>query len=168
MKRIFFVIIAITVSIPIYAQLVCVQVIEYGLPDESEIQETSTHIENGIMNAMFDMGYIVSNEEIYRLSLSWNRSKNIPNTAIPLRQAKEGGATYLLLAILNYSSFKEADYVRWAPTSISFSLRNVSDGKIILEKKELFNHSSFSLREYIRESEKHTSGFFRDIRGIEK
>jgi hypothetical protein len=80
-------------------------VVETGLAEESRRPQSSLLWENGMMDAFFDAGHIVSNAPIMRIpELSGEKTtEKLPDPIrTELDQARNGGADYFIVVLLEY------------------------------------------------------------------
>ncbi|MDR2048038.1 MAG: hypothetical protein LBP69_01140 [Treponema sp.] len=79
-------------------------VVETGLAEESVRPQSSLLWENGLMDVFFDAGHIVSNAPIMRIPEK--TAEKLPGPArIEFDEAKNGGADYFIVVLLEYSPF---------------------------------------------------------------
>jgi hypothetical protein len=84
-----------------FAHTVSFLVIETGIRQENPAVESTVIWENGLMDAFFDAGHIVSNAR--NLRISRHPSKDFPDEARgDLEEAREGMVDYFILAFLDY------------------------------------------------------------------
>lgn len=78
-------------------------VVETGLAEESARPQSSLLWENGLMDVFFDAGHIVSNAPIMRLMEK--TAEKLPDLVRgELDQARNGGADYFIMILLEYSA----------------------------------------------------------------
>jgi hypothetical protein len=79
-------------------------VVETGIPEQSERPQSSLLWENGLFDVFFDAGHIVSNAPIMRIP-----EKTTEKLPGPVRgeldQARNGGAEYFIVVLLEYPAF---------------------------------------------------------------
>jgi hypothetical protein len=76
-------------------------VVETGLAEGSVRPQSSLLWENGLMDAFFDAGYIVSNAPIMRIPEK--TTEKLPGPVrIELDEARNGGADYFIVVLLEY------------------------------------------------------------------
>jgi hypothetical protein len=77
-------------------------VVETGLAEESVRPQSSLLWENGLMDVFFDAGHIVSNAPIMRIP--GKTTEKLPDPVRnELDQARNGGADYFIVVLLEYS-----------------------------------------------------------------
>ncbi len=124
--------VALAVSVP--AATVSVQVVESGLPTDATVPEASSAWEAGLLDVCFDAGHIVSNAPILRVPENWS-----PDDAT-LAAAREGGADFLILALLEYDpalaghTSADGSAVRRSPLRVICRLLAVHPRRQIAEK----------------------------------
>ena len=100
---VFLLFLAFFAAIPAGAAMISVMVIETGLPLDNQANRNSIQWENGILDVYYEMGHIVSNTPIMRLT-------QIPCEGFPdeaerdYEEARETGMNYFVIAIINYPS----------------------------------------------------------------
>ncbi|MDR1390375.1 MAG: hypothetical protein LBJ31_10430 [Treponema sp.] len=91
---------------PLGAATVSFLVIETGLPMNGEIASSSKVWENGLLDAFFDGGHIVSNARLLRLEDDGTLKKSGALPAVvkaDFDDAREGGADFFVAAFLRYA-----------------------------------------------------------------
>jgi hypothetical protein len=98
---------AAALALPLGAATVSFLVIETGLPLNGEIAASSKVWENGLLDAFFDGGHIVSNAGMLRMDDAGGSQKageDFPPLASgDLEEARLGGADFFVVAFLAYS-----------------------------------------------------------------
>jgi hypothetical protein len=125
MKRIFFLTTFITMlGLGVQAETIFLSLLEQT-PDVKLYKfESSSAWESGVLDALFDMGHIVSNTPIETPS-----SFDIKET---LHIARDGGADYVLVAQLNYTAIPDnTSQKRAIPAMIHFFLYSVKTDQLI-------------------------------------
>jgi hypothetical protein len=88
-------------TLPLQGATVLFLVIETGLGEEEKVNEYSNLWENGLLDVFFEEGHIVSNSPVLRLAEK--PEGEFPGQASEdLSGAVDGGAGYLILAILDF------------------------------------------------------------------
>jgi hypothetical protein len=89
-------------------------VVETGIPEQSERPQSSLLWENGLFDVFFDAGHIVSNAPIMRIP-----EKTTEKLPDPVRdeldQARNGGAEYFIVVLLEYPASGEPPVSGTAP-----------------------------------------------------
>ncbi|MDR0599865.1 MAG: hypothetical protein LBG84_07290 [Treponema sp.] len=123
---------------PLSAATVSVLIVESGLPSGAARTESAVVWENGLLDALFDAGHIVSNIPILRLDAA-------PGREIPLEarhgfyEARAGGADFFIMVLLTYgnpggsSSAGPETGGRPVPSGVFISVFTVSNEKLIYE-----------------------------------
>ncbi|MDR3171439.1 MAG: hypothetical protein LBU17_07410 [Treponema sp.] len=94
---------SVFLMLPLSAAMVSFLVIETGRRENIPVHELTDLWENGLMDAFFEAGHIVSNAPIMRLAIK--PDKDLPDEAQgDLREALAGGSEFLILALLDYES----------------------------------------------------------------
>ncbi|MDR2110265.1 MAG: hypothetical protein LBP32_03050 [Spirochaetaceae bacterium] len=120
-------------------------VIETGL-EEEKTAEASAHWESGLMDVFFEEGHVVSNAPIKRLAQK-------PETVFPeearadFNDAREGGADFFILALLDYR--KTAEDPAPKPQGISLRLFRVNPYQFIVEQRHSGGSSAPVSEEFI-------------------
>jgi hypothetical protein len=83
------------------AAMVSFLVVETGLAEESARPQSSLLWENGLMDVFFDAGHIVSNAPIMRIPEKTTEKLPDPVRS-ELDEARNGGADYFILVLLEY------------------------------------------------------------------
>ncbi|AEJ19590.1 hypothetical protein [Gracilinema caldarium] len=125
MKRIFILLIFITIiGFDLQAETIFVSLLEQT-PDMKLYKfESSSAWESGVLDALFDMGIIVSNTPIENTS-----SFNIKET---LQLARQGGADSVLVAQLTYAAIpNKTSQKRATPEVVHFYLYSVKTDQLI-------------------------------------
>jgi hypothetical protein len=103
-KHLAFVLFFAMALLPLQAATVSFLVIETGLPMNGEIASSSRVWENGLLDAFFDGGHIVSNASLLRLEAADSQDEKFPPLASgDLEDAREGGADFFVVAFLSYT-----------------------------------------------------------------
>lgn len=117
---------------PLSAAMVSFLVIETGFREDVPVQEFTSLWENGLMDAFFDAGHIVSNAPIIRLVLK--PKKELPDEArADLDEAMSGGAEFFILALLDYQGVSDRGVGR--PQSIALRLFRTKSGTLLFEQQ---------------------------------
>jgi hypothetical protein len=117
-------IIGIFINITISAAMVSFYVIETGLSEEANVQQ-SILWENAFMDVFFDAGYIISNAPVLRLESKPSDIMKI----VDIQEAGIFGIEYMFIVQLDYKN------TILAPDEISFYIYKVSGQELIVEKK---------------------------------
>ena len=105
-------------------------VVETGLQAESRAGEYSTLWEDGLMSVFFDAGHIVSNGTVLRLEK--NPTKDFPEEVqADFAEAREGGADFFVLALLEYRS--QGGAIK--PSGVSLRIFSVASRKLIYQQR---------------------------------
>ena len=140
-KCLFFqVLFGVIFAININAATVSFLVIETGLPPETGINQHSVLWENGLLDVFFEAGHIVSNAPIKRLNSK--PMEEFPREAMgDLNDAREGGAEFFILALLEYNGVQ-------APDKISLRMFKLNPYKKIFEQQHNGKRSNSTREEY--------------------
>mgnify|MGYP005836050321 CR=1 FL=1 len=127
----------VMIGVGLQSETVFVSVLEQT-PDMTLYNfEASSAWESGVLDALFDMGAIVSNTPIQAF-LSFDKNE-------ALQLARDGGADSLLVVKLDYLIIpKEKTNIRPVPGTVHYSLYSVLSGKLL--KQLSYNPSSLSER----------------------
>ena len=128
-RIVFFVILAGFLSICISAATVSVQIFESGIRKDAPRVEASTAWENGLMDALFDDGDIVSNAETTRLV-----KPGLPSSSVGLVEALNGGAEFIVHISLEYA--KPKDKTRLSPYGVTYRLSDESGRSLLQDEKK--------------------------------
>lgn len=111
--------------------------------------EASSAWESGVLDALFDLGVIVSNTPVQG-SATFNRDE--------ARQiAREGGADLLLIVDVTYPIIpEEKSKIRAVPSTVRFSLIAVDSGRLIKELQYIPTKQSETLDEDKETAKKQT------------
>jgi hypothetical protein len=119
-------------ALPLPASTVSVLVIETGRNGDNPIKEYSTLWEYGILDVFFEAGHIVSNAPI--MQTLRKTAKELPDEArTDMQEAKEGGADFFILALLDYNS-SDGGGAAGKPTAVSLRLFKTSGDKAIYQE----------------------------------
>jgi hypothetical protein len=130
----FFVFVSIAALIPVSAHTVSFMVIETGLPQGQGMTEYSNLWENGLLDAFFDAGHIVSNAPVLRLDAP--SAKQFPDEAKEsLNEANEGGADYFILALLDYQETGGVKLPVLRPRQVSLRVFKTNPFRFVREEK---------------------------------
>lgn len=140
-KRIFFAILIMVLSISgAMAETVFISLLEQSSDGEFHNFESSSAWEAGVLDALFDLGAIVSNTPI--------QTKDAFVLDEALRSAKEGGASSVLVVELDYKVIPTKDIKnRPAPVTIHFTLYETDSGTIKNELKYIQQDPSLNAEE---------------------
>ncbi|MDR2965791.1 MAG: hypothetical protein LBU88_08455 [Treponema sp.] len=116
------------ISVSAYANLISFYIVETGLPLEGERNRSSMLWENAFLDVFFDAGFIVTNYPMMRLPEK-PRSNIIEAAGFDIREAREAGVDYILIAHLDYSDPANA------PDNISFYVFKVNNHLVVYEKQ---------------------------------
>ena len=117
---------------------ISVLVIESGLSGESAGNVYPFLWENGLMDAFFDSGHIVTNAP--KIQIDGKPDADFPAEAErDFNNAKEGGMNYFLIALIDYST-----------PLVSLRLFDIKSTKMVLEQK----HAVTTLRNTKEETDK--------------
>jgi hypothetical protein len=130
-------------ALPLPASTVSVLVIETGRNGDNPVKEYSTLWEYGILDVFFEAGHIVSNAPI--MQTLRKTAKELPDEARPdMEDAKEGGAEFFVLALLDYKS-PDGGGAAGKPDAVSLRLFKISGNKAIYQ--ENVNPGTYSSRD---------------------
>jgi len=122
----------------LWAANVSVLIMESGQSRENTGNQYSALWENGLMDAFFDSGHIVTNSP--KMQMKGKTDNDFPAEAErDLRSAQDGGMDYFLIALIDYA----------APL-VSLRLFDVKSTKMVFEQK----HAVTTFRNTKDESEK--------------
>jgi hypothetical protein len=114
------------------ASTVSVLIIETGRNGDNPVKDYSSLWEYGILDVFFEAGHIVSNAPI--MQTRRKAAKELPDEARPdMAEAKEGGADFFVLALLDYTS-PDKGGVAGKPDAVSLRLFKISDNKAIYQE----------------------------------
>lgn len=155
MQRIFFMIFFITtIGLGLQAETVFVSVLEATPDMELHNFEASSAWESGVLDALFDMGAIVSNTPIQRFS---DFTKNEA-----LQAAKDGGADSVLVVELKYLVIpEEKSKIRAVPGTIQFNLYSVESGRLLKQLTYKPSRPSESVDEDTQMAKQQTQLFYK-------
>jgi hypothetical protein len=120
--------------VPVSAYTVSFIVVETGLPEKQGVCESSTSWENGLLDVFFNAGHIVSNAPVLRLNKPL--AKQFPDEAAgSLNEADEGGADYVVLALLDYQGNDAPYSTALKPKQVSLRLFKTTPFQFIGEEK---------------------------------
>ncbi|MDR2101562.1 MAG: hypothetical protein LBP43_03230 [Treponema sp.] len=123
---------SLLLSVPLSAATVSFLVIETGLWEEEGRNEFSTLWESGLMDVFFESGHIVSNAPIMRLPVK--PEGEFPEDARrDLDEAREGGAEFFVLALLDYTGSSAAGSRRH-PGFIALKLFRIDPYGLLFEE----------------------------------
>lgn len=114
----------IAALLPLEAAAITVLVMETGMSEENQSRQYSTVWENNLLEALFDMGHIVSNSPTIRIQVM-----DIPANGLPadaqrdFDEAQDGGMDYFIVAIVDYKSPR-----------VSLRLFSTKSSEMILER----------------------------------
>jgi hypothetical protein len=135
-------------AFPLSASMVSFLVIETGLEPENNAGEYSSLWEDGLMGIFFDSGHIVSNGTVLRLEKK--PTKDFPDEALAdFLEASEGGAEYMVMALLEYKNFNG----KYRPSGVSLRIFSVSPKKLVYQQQFPTGASADLREEYIRAQE---------------
>lgn len=126
----------LAVTFPVAAATVCVLVVESGLPAEAERVEASSAWEAGLMDAFFDAGHIVTNGPLFREEkLDGKVGPTLPDRNFGLLAAKDGGADYLSIVVLDYGNVIQSPdgMKRPSPSGVAYRILDLGTGTVIAE-----------------------------------
>ncbi|MDR2607304.1 MAG: hypothetical protein LBC57_02840 [Treponema sp.] len=125
-------ILGVFLALPLPASTVSVLVIETGRNGDNPVKEYSTLWEYGILDVFFEAGHIVSNAPI--IQTRRKTAKELPDEARPdMEDAKEGGADFFVLALLDYES-PDRGGAAGKPDAVSLRLFKISGNKAIYQE----------------------------------
>jgi hypothetical protein len=131
-------IIGIFAAPALWAANVSVLVLESGESRENTGDQYAILWENGLMDAFFDSGHIVSNS--LKIQIAGKPDRDFPAEAErEFRSAREGGMDYFLIALIDY-----------ATPLVSLRLFDIKSTKMVLEQK----HAVTTLKNTKDESDK--------------
>jgi hypothetical protein len=117
-------------SLPLYAASVSFMVIETGTGAKAA-GNAAKQWEDGIMDAFFSAGHIISNAPMLYLS-SYPQGEIPPAAKRDLSDAGAGFSDYFIIAFLNYDDTVPAGQSK--PKSVSLRLYKVSPYRFLVEK----------------------------------
>jgi hypothetical protein len=130
--RLFIVLCAAFLPVPLSGASVSFLVLETGLEEGQGDSRYSSLYESGLLDVFFDAGHIVSNAPILRLS--GRPRQTFPEEAMgDLAEAIEGGMEYFILAQLDYAAPPDGEIEK--PRSISLRIFRVKPYKLIYEQR---------------------------------
>ena len=135
---------AVLVLSPLSAATVSVLVVESGLPGGAKSPESSFLWETGIMDVFFDAGHIVCNAPIVRMDET-PKEKLPPEVRSELYDARDGGADYFVIALLEYRNGLEK------PAAVYLRVFSVTDGALLYESTNGWNATRKGAREELNE-----------------
>jgi hypothetical protein len=103
---------ALAAVLPCGAATIYVLVLEAGLGSDAPSVEASSAWEAGLMDGFFDTGHIVYNAEIERVEQT-----ALPVPAYGMHALREGGADFLILMLLDYTTAPAAATASAAATA---------------------------------------------------
>jgi hypothetical protein len=128
-----FVCLSLLLSAPLSAATVSFLVIETGLGEGEGRNEFSTLWETSLMDVFFESGHIVSNAPVMRLPV--NPEGEFPEEARgDLEEAREGGAEFFVLALLDYAASSGAG-ILGAPRLVRLKLFKIDPYKLLFEQR---------------------------------
>jgi len=145
----------VLIGLGLQAETIFVSVLEQTPDMELHNFEASIAWESGVLDALFDMGAIVSNTPIQSVSAF--------DTTEALQTAKEGGAETVLVVVLQYSVIpEEKSKLRAVPGAIQFSLYTIKTGQLMKQIQFRPSKTSDSVDED-KQIAKQQTRFFMDI-----
>jgi hypothetical protein len=124
---------SLLLSVPLSATTVSFLVIETGLGEGEGRNDFSTLWETSLMDVFFESGHIVSNAPVMRLPV--NPEGEFPEEARrDLEEAREGGAEFFVLALLDFAGSSGAGTQR-APQFISLRLFKIEPYGLLFEQR---------------------------------
>jgi hypothetical protein len=119
-------------AVPARAATVSILVIETGLQKDLPSVEFSRTWEDALMDSLFESGHIVSNVPILRLPGSAGTEFPEEAARAELRNAQEGKADFLVVALLDYRGV--ADTKAMKPRGVTFRLFQVNPAQAVFER----------------------------------
>ena len=119
-------------AFPAWGATVSILVIETGLQKDLPAAEFSRAWEDALMDSFFERGHIVRNAPILRLS--GPAGTEFPEEAArdELRNAQEGKADFLLVALLDYRGVSATKAMK--PRGVTFRLFKVNPAQAVFEQ----------------------------------
>jgi hypothetical protein len=118
---------------PVFAYTVSFIVVETGLVQEGASPESSSLWENGLMDVFFNAGHIVSNAHTLRVDSG--ALKDFPDEALgDFDEARQGGADFFVMALLDYRASGEAPGAPAKPRQISLKVFRVNPCQKVYEQ----------------------------------
>lgn len=107
------------------------------------------------MDAFFEAGHIVTNGAMVR-STEEALGAALPAPDFGIGAAREGGADYLALAVLDYAPMKEKANaaVRSSPVAVAFRFVDLGSGRALTESSNVALPKTVSGEEEMREARK--------------
>lgn len=119
-------------TFPLSAATVSFLVIETGLGEGEGRKDFSSLWETGLMDVFFDAGHIVSNSPIMRFPV--DPEEEFPADALAeLDEAREGGADFFIIALLDYEGSLPGGNKR-PPKTVSLRLFGVNPYRLLFEQ----------------------------------
>ncbi len=113
----------------LFSETVSVMVVETGVSLDAPVRESSIAWENGLMDAFFEYGHIVSNAAMLRLNAE--QADPYPNEELlNIDAVREGGAAFYVLAVLRYD---EGDEAKLIPSLVSLRLVGLYPDRVLYE-----------------------------------
>lgn len=140
-KRIYFaILIMVLITSGAMAETIFISLLEQSSDKELHNFESSSAWEAGVLDALFDLGAIVSNTPI--------QTKDAFILDEVLRSAKEGGASSVLVVELDYKVVPAKDTkIRPEPFTIHFTLYETDSGAVKNELKYIQQNPSLNAEE---------------------
>ncbi|GAB1484353.1 hypothetical protein MASR2M78_31710 [Treponema sp.] len=124
---------------PAAAATISVQIVETGILADLASLEASSAWESGALDAIFDSGSIACNAPILRLESNTQMKGNFPKeNTLGVRDARNGGADYLLLFVLVYDEAQASSNksrARIAPKRVAARLLKLLPLSIVYEEE---------------------------------
>jgi hypothetical protein len=121
-------------ALPLHGATISFLVIETGLRDDGRANEYSTLWENSLLDVFFEEGHIVSNSPALRLPRGAPFTGEFPEEAMAdLSEARDGGADYLILAMLDFPVPAAAGKPK--PADISLRLYKTEPYRFLYEER---------------------------------
>jgi hypothetical protein len=117
--------------LPLSAATVSVQILETGLVQGEGLNEYSVLWENSLLDQCFELGHIVSNAPMGLLRQQPPRGGLPPEARDAFEEAREGGAAYFILALLDFNG-RGGKMAR--PRSVSLRIFRVPSGELLADQ----------------------------------
>ena len=116
--------------IPVSASVVSFLLVETGLRDGAPETQYTSLWEDGLMNAFFDAGHVVTNSLITRMERRPERDLT-GIIEVDFREAASGGAEFFILGFLDYRTQEG----RLVPSDIVVKIYRTSSQQIVYEQR---------------------------------
>lgn len=164
MRRLFALSFALVlVASPVFAELVCIELLACGLPEDSSIPPVASAIESALMNPWFNAGHIASNDVMQSRPNDYSAIDQFPLPATyRLEEIRELDAGIFVLAILQFpASVKSSARPSW----LWIQIRDVASGRLLAERKMPFEIRVATDKEFYTATESMMQDVMQEIRG---